>query len=374
MIITGDPSGDRHAAELVKALRRKDPCLEICGIGGAALAQEGVRLFADASELSVVGVTEAFPKLKVLWTAMRKAKYLLKRFRPNLLILIDFPDFNLHLAATARRIGVPVLYYICPQVWAWRSGRVRKIRRRVTHAAVILPFEESFFKFHDIPVTFVGHPLMDAERSDLHAQKPLFSPPESPVIGLLPGSRDGEVRRHLPVLLETARNLNRQHRNIRFILSAAPSVKPLFSQLDIRSRSDSIHLEISDGPVQEVFKKSTLVIAASGTVTLEAAVFGVPMIIVYKVSALSHLLGRLLIKVPFISLVNLIAGRSIVPELIQQKASSQRIADTVVRMIDTPGLLEKQHHELLKIRGLLGGEGASERTAGIALDMMKQKD
>ncbi|OQX22914.1 MAG: lipid-A-disaccharide synthase, partial [Desulfobacteraceae bacterium IS3] len=317
-----------------------------------------------------------------IFRGMSAAKNALRNLRPDLLILIDFPEFNLHIAATAKQLGIPVLYYISPQIWAWRSGRVKKIGKLVSHIAVILPFEETFYRKHKIPVTFVGHPLLDGENEKSKRQiancYPILS--NSNInIGLLPGSRDGEISRHLPVMLDAANILSRQGNDICFTLSLAPSVdKKLAEEIISRYKYSAsamlemFRLSIVSG-AEEVFNRCSLVIAASGTVTLQAAIAGVPMVIMYKVSPISYLIGRAMIKVDHICLVNLIAGKSLVPELIQNDASPENIAATVLNMINHPSSLEGMRKELLGIRNLLGSSGASEKVAEIALNIVTRK-
>jgi len=200
MIIAGEASGDLHGSNLVRALRKKKNPLFFCGIGGTAMKNAGVKILVDASEISVVGGTEILSKVPSILKGLSVAKNLLKYLRPDLLVLIDFPDFNIHIGGAAKKLGIPVLYYISPQIWAWRSGRVKKIKERVDHMAVILPFEENFYREHDVPVTYVGHPLLDTPLSAMD-KKPADTETEI-VVGLLPGSRDAEVKRHLPVLME----------------------------------------------------------------------------------------------------------------------------------------------------------------------------
>ena len=317
-LIAGEASGDIHGANLVKALKQNRQDIVFSGIGGRAMQDAGVEILVDASTLSVVGITEVLSKLPGILSGLAAAKSFLKNTCPDLLILIDFPDFNLRLAKVAKKLNIPVLFYISPQVWAWRSGRVTKIGRLVDHIAVILPFEASFYRKHHIPVTFVGHPLLDEFRD-----RPLPSPAtplqdSPPVVGLLPGSRESEIFRHLPVMLEAARILYVQM-DIRFVLSVAPGA-PLDAINAICSPfQDLLPLEIDILGARSVFAKTHLVVAASGTVTLEAAIAGTPVVIIYKVSPLSYRLGKALIKVKHIGLVNLIADKKIVPELIQDQ-------------------------------------------------------
>ena len=369
MIIAGEASGDRHGAKLVRAMRRGDGNLFFCGIGGPAMQAAGVRIVADAARLAVVGITEVLAKASFLLDGIRKAKNTINGLRPDLLILIDFPDFNLHVAASAKKIGVPVLYYICPQVWAWRPGRVEKIKKRVDHLAVILPFEADFFRRHQMPVTFVGHPLLDIE-DPLFGGETAAAAADSKTIGLLPGSRDKEISRLLPVMLKAAVDLSRRDERLKFLVSVAPSTAPSTIRQLVDLHAGSVPVELVEGGVEKIFRRSTLVVAASGTVTLEAALSGIPTVIIYKVSPLTFLMAKVLARVKFIGLVNLIAGREVVPELVQGRASAKNISKTVWKLLsdETHRLAIKQ--DLLKVRKALGGPGASERAAQIALQMI----
>ena len=369
MIISGETSGDSHGAKLVEAMRARGRNLFFCGIGGPQLKAAGVRVMVDAAALSVVGFTEALAKLKVLAGGVMAAKRMLRALRPDLLILIDFPDFNLHVAATAKKLGVPVLYYVSPQIWAWRSGRIHKIAARVDHMAVILPFEQAFYRQHGIAATFVGHPLLD---NDSPVLQPTMESTDltAPVIGLLPGSREREIAHHLPVMLAAARRIALRLPAARFLVSLAPGAPEAFMARNIRLHGHDINVETLAENIEQVFHRCTLVVAASGTVTLEAAMAGVPMVIVYKLSPLSYWLGRALIRVKYIGLVNLIADREIVPELLQAKASPDNIADTVHRMLTDPAGLKDLQTEFARLRENLGGAGASRRVAEIALGML----
>lgn len=371
MIIAGEASGDLHGAKLVAAMRARDPSLFICGVGGHALRQAGVRILVEASELSVVGITEVFSKIGSLWKGASRVKKLLKSLHPDLLIIIDFPDFNLHAAAIAKREGIPVFYYISPQVWAWRKSRIKKIKRLVDHVGVILPFEEDFYRQYDVPTTFVGHPLLDQDAYVRTDNTPLEDEAGT-VIGLLPGSRDKEVARNLPVMLAAAEHIRQRYPDARFVVSQAPSVDSDILDRILDSCDSQIDVRKSTDPVGRVFQACRLVIAVSGTVTLEAALSATPTVIIYRVSSLSYWIGRALIQVEHIGLINLIAGRQIVPELIQKEAAPQPIAECVLALLDAPQKLEQMRQELVLARDRLGGPGASDRAAALALELLER--
>lgn len=368
MIIAGEASGDVHGSRLVTAMHKRNTGLFFYGIGGRNLRDAGMKILVDAEELSVVGITEVFFKLPGILKGIRVAKRALEWMRPDLLILIDFPDFNLHVAGTAKKLKIPVLYYISPQVWAWRPGRVNKIGKLVDHMAVILPFEQQFYRKRNIPVTFVGHPLLDKSYATDKICNKITTGVS--VIGLLPGSRDGEIARHLPVMLEAAGLISRRTEKVKFIISLASSVAREHIENIVKKHKATIDFNIVADSVDKVFRQCKLVVAASGTVTLEAAISGTPMLIIYKVSTISYWLGRIMIKVNNIGLVNLIAGKEIVPELVQNNVSPENIADRVLNMLKDDSGLERLRNELLGVKESLGEPGASERVAEIALGML----
>ena len=372
MIIAGEASGDLHGAHLARAIQNRSQTVSLFGVGGSGMLRAGVRILIDAKTLSVMGITEVISKLPTIWRAMGTVKQVLKNEKPDLLILIDFPDFNFRVAAAAKKLKIPVLYYVSPQIWAWRRGRVKKIKRLVDHMAVIFPFEADFYRTHQVPVTFVGHPLLDkALPTDASSITPDTG---HPVIGLVPGSRGREVATLLPVMLQAASILNQHFPGARFKVSCAATIDPELVHDLVHHHGAGLDIEVLNTSVENIFRQSQILVAASGTVTLEAALHGVPTVIIYKISPMSYWLAKRLIKVKYIGIVNLIADKQLLPELIQDMASPESIAQTVRDMIHDPGRLSTIKAELLRIRELLGGPGASDRVAGIALGLIEKQD
>ncbi len=373
MIVAGEASGDMHGAKLVAAMREQAPDLTVCGIGGPALAEQGVEILYDSAQLAVVGIVEVISHFRFIREAMRALEKRLREQPPSLLILIDYPDFNLILAKKAKRLGIPVFYYISPQVWAWRSGRVKTIKARVNRLAVILPFEKEFYKKHGMAVDFVGHPLMDSVRTTQTRADFLRSlglAPESTVIGILPGSRRREIAGMLPVFLAAAKQMRERMVRPVFLLPLAPTL----------SEDDLLANGLADAGVEvrvirenryDLMGACDAVMAASGTVSLELAILNVPMVISYRVSPLTYFLGRRLIKVQYASLVNLVAGREVVPELLQDEAVPEKIADATLRLIENQAERARMLAGLAEVRERLGGPGASERSARLALNLAR---
>jgi lipid-A-disaccharide synthase len=368
MIVAGEASGDMHGAGLVKEMQRLNPKLEFFGIGGSALRQAGVRIRVDNAQMAVVGISEALLKLRMLLNALGVAKKDLRGMHPDLLIVIDFPDFNLHVATMARKMGVPVLYYISPQIWAWRTGRVKKIKKVVDHMVVIFPFEVDFYKRWHVPVTFVGHPLLDSMSSRMAGEKKQNLGGSGRLIGLLPGSRNEEVMRLLPTMVQVADVVSEHIPDIRFAIPVASSVDR--SLVESITRNGAARILVLSDRLRDVLEEATLLITASGTVTLEAAIAGTPMIIVYKVSGLSYWLGKCLIHVKHIGLANLVAGKSIVPELIQHQVSAEKIARKALNLLSDDSALAEMRRELGCVTQLLGVPGASKRAAEVAMSLL----
>jgi lipid-A-disaccharide synthase len=342
------------------------------------LRAAGAEVLVDNRELSVVGISEVLGHARVIYAAWRKIMDYLEKERPSLVVLIDFPDFNFLLARAAKRLGIRIFYYISPQVWAWRTGRVRTLKRLVHTMAVILPFEGAFYEAHGMKVHYVGHPLMDVlggapgrEEAALRYRAAGTSGAASgagPLVGLLPGSRRGEVRTMLPILMESAALMHRQNPSLSFLLALAPSLDSAVASGV--ARDSKLPIRVVSNDTYGVMRACDLLVAVSGTVTLEAAILGAPMVVVYKVSALTAEFGRWLIKVKYAAMPNLIADREIAPELIQARATPERIAGTALGLLNDPGALERQRLELSRVRQWLGRPGVADRVAELVLDAM----
>ncbi|MFH7319922.1 lipid-A-disaccharide synthase [Desulfurivibrio sp. D14AmB] len=371
LIVAGEASGDMHGANLVKAIKAQRPEVRISAMGGGALAAQGVNLVYESSRLAVVGLIEVLSHLGEIRAALAKLRAFLREQRPELLILIDYPDFNLMLAATAKKLGIPVFYYISPQVWAWRQGRVRTIRQRVDMMAVILPFEQEFYRNRGVAVEFVGHPLLD-ELAEVVSESPTPHGGPGRLIGLLPGSRRRELATMLPIFLAAARRLAAQLPTPpRFVLPLAPGLDPRELQGYGLDQAADLQIEISTEQRHRTMARCDVVMAASGTVTLELAILGVPMVAAYKLSPLSYLLGRLLIDLPHATLVNLVAGREVIPELLQYEATPEKISRAVADLLEDEGRRAEMVAALAQVRQQLGGSGASQRAAALALAMLE---
>jgi lipid-A-disaccharide synthase len=373
LIVAGETSGDLHGAHLVKAALSIDPNLSFYGVGGKHLRNAGIDVIFDSSDVAVVGIVEVLSKLRPIYRAFRWLKKSLERDRPALAILIDFPDFNLRLAKEANKRDIPVFYYISPQVWAWRGRRVKTIAKLVPKLVVILPFEVSFYRQRGIDCEFVGHPLIDIVKPHLskdEAREMFRLEKDKRTIGLLPGSRREEVQKLLPVLLESTQLLLRDFPDLQFVMPLAPAIDR--SEVEQHIGRLDLDIRVTDEGVYDVLNICDLVITASGTATLEATIMNTPMIIIYKVSLLSYLVGRLLVKVKNIGLVNLIAEKSIVPELIQGQASPANIVSETSKMLKDPNVLPTIKAELEKVRIRLGSPGASERAAHILYRFINQ--
>lgn len=366
MLSVGEASGDLHGATLCRALRALEPDVRLVGMGGGRMAAAGVEVILDPTAHAAVGTSEALGRIPSLYRAYRLMGQRLRDERPRALVLIDFPEFNLRLARRARRAGVPVVYFVPPQLWAWRRGRVRQMAERVSQVLAVFPFEAALYEHHHVPVEFVGHPLLDVLPLDLardEARRRIQADPGHSLIGLLPGSRREEIARLLPPMLDAARRLAAADGRRRFVLGLAPTV-PREQVLAHLRAAGGPPIELLSGNTYELMVAADVLLIASGTATLEAALLGTPMVLCYRVSRTTELIARMLTHVEWIGLPNLIAGRVVAPELIQAQVTGERLAAEAGRLLDEdPVAATAQRAAFKEVRARLGEPGVGQRAA-----------
>ena len=356
-------------AGLARALHHRRPELELFGMGGDEMAGAGVEIVQDSAEVAVMGFLEVLSHLPALRAAKRRLLECLDRKRPDLLVPIDFPDFNFILSSNARRRGVPVVYFVSPQVWAWRRGRVKKIRRMVRRILVLFPFEVPFYTGAGVPVSFVGHPVAErvpSTRTPVELRRDIGFDPEATVVALLPGSRRSEIDYLMPVLLEAAALLRQQRPGLGFLVPQAPGVPREVLEAYIEA-SGLTDCRIYKGQFPDILRACDVGAVASGTASLEAAMVGLPMVVVYRVRQLSYTIGRALVRVDHIALPNLVAGREVVPELVQKGCTPEAVAARLAEFLDRPEAREAVRGGLAEVRRKLGEPGVFDRAADAVL-------
>ncbi len=362
-ISAGEISGDLHGGRLLREIRRRDPGITAFGIGGRELEGAGLEKQADISQLSLVGIAEVVPRLFSLLRLLAQAKASIEERRPRAVILIDAPDFNLPLARHAHRLGITVIYYIGPTVWAWRPRRLRTIAANVDLMLTILPFEEDIYRRHGVRVRYVGHPLVDSARPSKPTARFLADlglDGKSPIVAVLPGSRGNEIRAHMPALVGACRILAGRVPSPRFLFPAAsPEIFNLLEG-EVGQLSGAILVR---GQAVDCLAAAAAAIVTSGTSTLEAALQETPFVTVYRLSTFSYLAGRLLVRTPWISLPNILAGRSVVEEFIQGRCRADLVADAVARLLDDESVFLQMKGHFANIRVNLGPGGSAERAA-----------
>lgn len=367
LISCGEPSGDLYAAELLARLRPGLKGLAAFGVGGDRLAGQDAELIAHIRELAVVGILEVIRHLPRIHRILRETVAAIDRHRPDVAVLIDYPDFNLRLARELRRRSVPVIYFVSPQVWAWKRGRIKTIRETVARMLVIFPFEEALYRSEGVPVTYVGHPLVDLVRPAPDREAFLRRhevDPRRPVVALLPGSRRTEIANNLPVLAEAVRQLHAERPEIQFLLAVAPLLDAAvllrhLVGLPVRAVRDETHAAVG---------AADLALVASGTATVETALLGTPMVVVYRVSPVTYALGRPFVRVPHYAMVNIIAGREVVPELVQGGFTAPRVAAEARSLLTDPQRRARMQTDLAEVRRRLGGGGACDRAAQVVAE------
>ena len=372
LIVAGEASGDRYGAGLMRAVLRLMPGVAFTGIGGSAMREAGLAPLVHAEKIAVMGFFEVLGSLSTIRAAFRECEAELTR-RPDLVLLIDYPGFNLRLARRAKAAGVPVIYFVSPQVWAWKPGRVKVIADTVERMLVIFPFEEDFYRKRGVEVTYVGHPLVEILRASA-PRRPreevahrLGLDPSRRIIGLLPGSRMKEVRRNLPPILGAARMLRERFDGLQFVIPVASTLRreDLLPMVDL---PDAILIE---GEPYDAIRLFEMAIVSSGTATVELGLLEVPMVIVYRLNPLTYTLARRMTKLETFGMVNLVAGRKIVPELIQSDCTPERIAEAGARLLSDRVLHERTRRQLRAVRERLAGDGAFSRAAEIIAAALK---
>lgn len=371
MVSCGEASGDLYAGALARAIRVQAPDARILGFGGERLAAAGAELVGDYRGIAVTGLTEVLRVLPRTWRMYRALVACARAERPDVFVAIDFPDFNFRLASAVHALGIPVVYYVSPQLWAWRPGRIHALKAFADKVLPIFPFEVELYEREGVPVEFVGHPLIDL----LEISEPretflrgLGLDPARPMVALLPGSRPNEVRALLPVLVGAIARIRAARPDVTFVLARAPKLRDeLFGALD------GAGVAVVEGRTDDVLAASELVLTASGTATVQTALHERPMVILYKLSPLTYRLGRRFVKVDTFGMANLIAGRRVVPELIQDECTPDRVAAAALALLDDPARAAAVRRDLAEVRTRLGAPGASTRAAAAVLDVARRR-
>src|SRR5271157_1467164 len=374
MIVAGERSGDIYGAGLARALRARVPGLEVFGCGGEAMSQAAVDTIVDSHQITMVGITEVVSGIPRVYRAFRRLLQEVDRRQPQLAVLIDFPDFNLRLARQLKKRRIPVVYFVSPQVWAWRMGRVKKLKKRIAKMIVIFDFEEEIYKQAGVPVEYVGHPLVDMVRPHLTREEfcaKVGLDASLPTIALLPGSRPKEVAAILPMMLDAATRLA-LNRKLQFVVAVAPTIDPRWLETTLlECYVGRATVRTAVHATYDALQHSEVAVVASGTATLEAAIRERPMVVVYRVSALTYLVGKLLVKVPYYSMVNILANKELVPELIQHDFTAANVAARVEYLLDHPEAREVMIRGFQALRPRLGQGGAIERAADAVVGVLQ---
>ncbi|MGJ0515410.1 MAG: lipid-A-disaccharide synthase [Methylomicrobium sp.] len=371
MFSAGEASGDQHAAHMFSEMKKLRPGIRGIGMGGAKMAGAGIDVRYDSSQIAVIGLVEVVKHYAEIRRALKLMQSLLAAERPDLLVCVDYKEFNFKLATYAKRIGIKVLFYVSPQVWAWRPGRVKQYGRVIDRMAVIFPFETSYYEAENVPVRYVGHPSVDKVRPEYSKTEDFVRfglAADKPVVGLLPGSRSGEIKRMLPVMLKAADKLAGRVPGLQFILPQAGSIAD--TTLHDYLKTSPVNITVIKDQPYDVMQCCDAIMTTSGTASLEIALLTVPMVICYKLSPLTYWLGRLLVKTPFIGLPNIVAGKGIVKELIQHQASAENLADEITHILTDADYALQMRGHLQGVKASLGQGGGSKNMAALALEML----
>jgi len=375
LVVAGEASGDLHGANLIRAAREHAPGLSFFGVGGRQMARAGCDILVSADDLAVMGLVEVAGRLPVIRKAFRRLSRILQGDnRPDLLLLIDYPGFNLRLARVAHAAGVPVLYYICPKVWAWGRRRIRLLAERVDRLACIFPFEPGLFAGTGLDARYVGNPLLDEYEPGRPRQEYLTAvglDPGQPVVGLFPGSRRSEIRHIFDTIVQTARRLHDGHGIRQFLLPVAPSLDA--ARLQERIDAGELPVRLVTGDIYEIAAACDAVLCVSGTVTLQVALAGTPMAVIYRTSPLSYAVARRLVRIPHFSLVNIVGGREIVREFLQEQAEPAALATEIHRLLTDDAVRRTMQADLAALRERLGRPGCSRRVAVMAKELIEEQ-
>ena len=372
MLVAGEASGEQHAASMFLELKKQLPNIEGFGMGGQKMSQAGIDVRYDSANIAVIGLIEVIQHYSEIKQALKLMKALVIFEKPDLLVCVDYKEFNYKLAAHAKRYGIKVLFYVSPQVWAWRPGRVIKYGKVIDMMAVIFPFETRYYQEKNIPVSYVGHPSVDKvhpQYSIVEAKAQFHLDSDHPVVGLLPGSRSNEIVRMMPVMLEAVEKIAKQISHVQFMLPQADSVSDDMLQPYLQASPTKIKV-IKSQPY-DVIQCCDAVMTTSGTATIEIALLTVPMVIAYKLSTITYWLGKLLVKTQFIGLPNIIAGKSIIKELIQDQATSENLAAEICTILTDKNYKQTMRQNLTDVKKLLGQGGGSRRMAELAVKMLQ---
>jgi len=356
-ISAGDPSGDTACARMIDSLREQKPGLSLFGLGGPRLFEKGQEQLAEPADLAVLGFWEVAKRFFFFRRLMHRCVTEIEQRRPKAILLVDYPGFNLRLAKRIKRLGIPIIYYISPQVWAWGKRRLGQIREYIDQMLVILPFEEEFYRKHGVPCKFVGHYLLE----DIPADYISSPAPDRRQIALLPGSRLQEIERMLPPMLDAGARLYREHG----YRSKVAALSGVFDYESVCAAYSGSGVEVVYDDSRKIVFESELVLTASGTATLEIGIIGRPMVVVYKTGALTYQIAKRLVKLDKIALVNLVLGKKVVPELIQSEATGEKMATELSRYWSDPDFRKRTETEFKRVPSLLGGTGASQRVAEV---------
>jgi lipid-A-disaccharide synthase len=376
-VVAGEASGDAHAGRVIKALKQQDTTIQITAVGGEQLRDAGAEILVDFSELAVMGLVEVLKRYRHIKGIFKQVCAYLEANKPDLLILVDYPGFNLKLAKAAKALGIPVMYYISPKIWAWRAGRIHTIKRYVDHMAVLFPFEQALYENAGVPVTCVGHPLVDAvycELSHQQAKQHFTIAAEQRVIGLFPGSRRSEVSALLPVMVAAAERIYARHPDISVVLPIAPGLPESYLQQILKQTKTELPIKLVEGDFYPLVKACDAIVAASGTVTLEIALLGTPHFICYRVSPISYAILSRLVKIPYVGLCNIVTQQALIQEVLQKEVSPERLDVELTRLFSEP--TARSHAEEIQqtVLKALGPAGGADNAAQLVLKLLNDDD